>query len=285
MRPLLVSVLAIFIGALPAFAADEDKWVTIKGKFVWDTAKGPAPKRVPLKADNNADVAAKDPDFNSEQWIVNPKNGGIKNVIVWLAPEPTAPAELAALKKSQENETSYKFKSFKPADFHPDLAKPATPTVEIDQPCCRFIPHVVLARAGQDMVIKNSAPCSHNARWISSLNGEHNPIIQSKQEFVIKELKAESYSITVSCDIHKWMRAYVRVYDHPYFALTDADGVFEIKKVPVLGGKLRLFAFHEEAAMHGGKSGRFGHALEVKAGTKDLGEIKLAFGDEKKKDK
>src|SRR5215216_4442279 len=88
--------LLMFFGGLPCLAADEDKWVTVKGKFVWDAAKGPAPKRLPIKADKDPDVAAKDPDFNTENWIVNSKNGGIKNVVVWLVPEP-APAVLADL--------------------------------------------------------------------------------------------------------------------------------------------------------------------------------------------
>jgi hypothetical protein len=286
MRNALAITLTVLIGALPCLAGDADKWVAVRGRFVWDTAKGPAPKRVPLKADKDADVAAKDPDFNSEEWIVNPKNGGIQNVVVWLAPEPTAAADLAALKKAQAENKFFKFPTFKAADIHPDLAKPAKPTVEIDQPCCRFIPHVVLAREGQDMVIKNSAPISHNAHWTSiGPNGEVNPIIPSGQQHVIKGLKAERSSITVSCDMHRWMKAYVRVFDHPYFALTDVDGKFEIKNLPVLGGQLRFFAFHEEAGQHGGPDGRYGKTIEVKPGTAELGEIKLDFKsktDEKK---
>src|SRR5262245_54792250 len=86
-RTLLIG-LAVLVPTLPCSAADDDKWVTIKGRFVWDEAKGPAPKRTPIKADKDADLAAKDPDFNTEDWIIHPKSGGIKNVVVWLAPEP-----------------------------------------------------------------------------------------------------------------------------------------------------------------------------------------------------
>jgi hypothetical protein len=68
-------------------------------------------------------------------------------------------------------------------------------------------------------------------------------------------------------------------------ALTDVDGKFEIKNLPVLGGQLRFFAFHEEAGQHGGPDGRYGKTIEVKPGTAELGEIKLDFKsktDEKK---
>lgn len=272
MRGLLIPTLVLLIPALPCSAEDDGKWVTVKGRFIWDTDKGPAPKRAPLKADKDANVAAMDKDFNSEEWIVNAKNGGIKNVVVWLTPEPTA-EELKALATRKIRELP----SFKPADIHPKLAKPAQQAVEMDQPCCRFIPHFVLARTGQDMVIKNSAPITHNARWISDKNGEFNFIISSGKDYVVKDLKAETHSITISCDIHKWMRAYVRVFDHPYFALTDEDGKFAIKDVPVLKGKLRLLAFHEEGAQHGGVKGRAGQSIDVKPGAVDLGAIKLDF--------
>src|SRR6478736_1836792 len=190
MTRLVASCLFAAIAVLPARAADDQKWVTVKGKFVWDTAKGPAPKRAPIKADKDEQVAAKDPDFNTEDWIVNPKNGGIKNVVVWLAPEP-APAVLADL-ESRKLKT---FPSFDKKDIHPALAKPAKPAVEIDQPCCRFIPHVVLAREGQGMVIKNSAPVNHSAYWVSVKNGEFNPNIPSKDQYVIKALVAETRPI------------------------------------------------------------------------------------------
>lgn len=273
--------LLLVVPTVDCRAADEDNWATIRGQFVWDAAKGPAPKRTPIQADKDADVAAKDPDFNTEEWVVNPKNGGIKNVIVWLGPELTAAQvqELAATGKLKA------IPSFKADDVHPDLAKPAKPVVEIDQPCCRFIPHIVLARTGQDIVIKNSAPISHNAWWVSVKNGEFNPIITSKGEHVVKNLVAEPGMITVKCSMHKWMNAWVRVFDHPYFALTNDDGNFEIAKAPVSGPRARLYAWQESAGWHGGNSGRYGQSIPVKPGKNDLGAIKLAFGETRKAEK
>ncbi len=122
---------------LPLWANAQD--VTIKGQIVWDSARGPAPKRVPLKATKDQELAAKDKDFNSEEYIVDAVSGGIKNVAVWLAPEPSA-ADLKAFKANRIKD----FPSFKPGDIHPKLAKVEKKTHEIDQPCCRFIPHVVL---------------------------------------------------------------------------------------------------------------------------------------------
>jgi plastocyanin len=275
MRKLFALGLLAMIPALAARGAD-DKWVTVKGRIVWDTAKGTPPARQPVKATKDEEVCAKDKDFNTEDWVVNTKSGGIRNVVVWLAPEP-AGDKAAALQKAQADNKTFVFASFKAADIHPD-AKPAKNEVEIDQPCCRFIPHVVVAQAGQDMVIKNSASVPHNAKWVSRENGEINPLLPAGGQHVVKGLKGERFPIEISCSIHPWMKAWVRVFDHPYFAVTDEDGNFEIKNAPVLDGKLRMFIWQENG-MSGGKAGRFGQTLEVKPGTLDLKEIKFKVGD------
>jgi hypothetical protein len=251
-----------------------DQWVTIKGRIVWDDAKGAPPKRTEIKPTKDEEVCAKDKEFLAEDWIVNAKTKGIKNVVVSLAPEPEG-AQLTDLQKAQKEGKSFVFPSFKATSIHPDLAKPAKNEVEIDQPCCRFIPHVVVARAGQDMVIKNSAPVPHNAKWVSRENGEINPLLPAGGQHAVKDLKAERFPIEISCSIHPWMKAWVRVFDHPYFALTDENGNFEIKNAPVLSGKLRMFIWQENG-YHNRNDGRFGQTIEVKPGSLDLKELKFA---------
>jgi hypothetical protein len=275
MRKLFALGLVTLIPAFAAQAADDDKWVTVKGRIVW-AGKGAPPKQMAIKPTKDEEVCAKDKDFNTEEWVVNQKTGGIKNVVVWLAPEP-AGAAIQALQKAQKDNKSYTFASFAAADIHPKLAKPAKGSVEIDQPCCRFIPHIVLAREGQDMIIKNSASVPHNAKWTSRENNEINPLIPAGGQFKLEApLKAEKFPIEVACSIHPWMKAWVRVFDHPYYALTDADGNFEIKNAPILAGKLRMFVWQESAGLLGGNAGRFGETIQVKPGSMDLKEIKFA---------
>ncbi|WP_020469240.1 cupredoxin domain-containing protein [Zavarzinella formosa] len=256
--------------------ADETKtapagdWVTVKGKIVWDEAKGAPPKRTPIKATKDEEVAAKDKEFLTEDWVVNTKNGGIKNVVVWLAPEPTA-AQLADLKSKKLKV----FPSFDPKDVNPAMAKPVKPTVEIDQPCCRFIPHIVVAQEGQKLVIKNSSIIPHNAKYVGNENGEGNPLIPAGGAFTLPNpLVKEKFPVELSCSIHPWMKAYIRVFDHPYFAVTDADGNFEIKNAPVLKGKLRMFVWQDNG-YSGGAAGAQGSTFDVKPGTLDRGAIKF----------
>jgi hypothetical protein len=266
--------LIALVGILSPIALHaQGKWVTVKGTVIWDSDKKPAPKQTPIKATKDQEVAAKDKEFLTEDWVVSPKTGGIKNVFVWLAPEPSA-ADLAALKARKLRD----FPSFKPADINPALAKLVKDTVEIDQPCCRFIPHVLAAREGQKLVIKNSAPIPHNTNYIGGVkNGVGGfPFIMAGDQFTLPNpLVADRAPISLTCSIHFWMKAFVRVFDHPYFAVTGADGNFEIKDAPVLDGKLRIFYWQESVGFDGGTVGVLGESIAVKPGTVDLGKKKL----------
>ena len=128
------------------------------------------------------------------------------------------------------------------------------------------------------MVIKNSAPVPHNAKWTSRENGEINPLLPAGGQFQVQNpLKAERFPINVECSIHPWMKAYVWVFKHPYFAVTDDDGKFEIKDAPVMNGKLRLVAWQDNGFL-GGREGRMGQPITVKPGAVDLGDIKFTTG-------
>ena len=252
--------------------ADAEKWVTINGRIIWDKSKGEPPKRVPILPSKDEEVARKDPDFFTEDWIINQKNMGIKNVVIWLAPEPTA-EQLQQLEQLKEKKRR-QLPSFQKSDIHPSLAEPSSEKVRMDAPCCRFIPHVVVAREGQDFEFRSTAPVPHNVKWTSYENGPIGALRPSDGDLDVLNLRAERFPIEVACSIHPWMKAWVRVFDHPYFGLTDHDGRFEIKNAPVLSGKLRILIWQESGGLHGGAEGRFGRTIEVTGGMKDLGDIK-----------
>ena len=56
------------------------------------------------------------------------------------------------------------------------------------------------------------------------------------------------------------MNGYVRIFDHPYYAVTDEDGKFEIKNAPV--GQFRIVYWHENG-LRGGAKGRFGEPIKI----------------------
>ena len=261
-----LALVATFLAV--SVASADDKWVTVKGQVVFPKDK-PVPKREPLNVTQDKDHCLSKGDILDESVIVNPKNNGVKNVVVWLRPDDTDP-------KSK----------FTPEQIYPDDARRKPAEVVIDQPCCMFAPRVTCARVGDTLVVKNSAPVPHNFFWSSTNNGEHNKTVPKMDKWVMKDdaatepwkLVPESTPIQYKCTIHGWMTGYVRVFDHPYYAVTDADGKFEIKNAPV--GKFRIVYWHENG-FRGGAEGRFGEEIEIKKEGTELKPTDFDVGPKK----
>ena len=49
--------------------------------------------------------------------------------------------------------------------------------------------------------------------------------------------------IRVKCNVHSWMRSWVAVMEHPYFAVSGDDGTFSMSNVPP--GEYAVEAWHE----------------------------------------
>ena len=121
---------------------------------------------------------------------------------------------------------------------------PPSGTAQIDQKNCRYHPHVFGMRVGQTLEIVNSDPTLHNIHALPKGNQEFNtgqPIqgMKTTHTFTAKEVM-----VPFKCDVHGWMNAYVGVLDHPYYAVTDKDGKFELKGLPP--GTYTIEAWHEK---------------------------------------
>jgi hypothetical protein len=163
------------------------------------------------------------------------------------------------------------FKDKKPLPIHPNLQKVAEDKVVVDQPVCAFIPHALAMREGQILVAKNSSPVPHNIKWTGAKN-MGNVTVPAGQEYAIKGLETERLPMQIECNFHPWMKGYVGIFSHPYYALTDANGNFEIKDAPA--GKYRVVVWN--TAYNGGAEGRKGIEVTVPVGkTTDLGEIQF----------
>jgi len=239
-----MAALAIIAGVA---GADDQKWGTIKGQVILDVKERPKPKKLDVTKDKKH-CLSKGTLFD-DAWTVN-KNLGVRWVIVWMKPQPGGSK----------------------LPIHPNLAKISGKNPVLDQPCCQFEPHCLAMREGQELLIKNSAPVAHN----SNVAGLVNPLIGAGGEYLVKAEILPAYKLPrqISCSIHPWMKAWVLVCDHPYFAVTDKDGKFEIKNAPA--GKYRLVVWHEKVGYLGGAAGRDGMNITIKPnGTTDLKQIKL----------
>lgn len=120
---------------------------------------------------------------------------------------------------------------------------PKDPVV-IDQRECTYVPRVAGIVAGQKVVVKNSDGTFHNV-W-GRLAGKdlfNKPQGPKAAELTVDPSAAKAGDVVeLKCGVHAWMQGYIAVQDSPYFAVTDDQGKFEIKDLPV--GTYTLEAWH-----------------------------------------
>lgn len=232
MRPAACAAL-LALAAL-ADARPPEAWVTVSGQVV-------LPPEVPLPGAKLLPNGAPD-----ERVVVDAKTRGVKNVVVWLRPD------------NQDSKARLAADEIHPADAR---RKPREWWV-MNQPQGVYEPRIVTARVGDTLGVANLAAVPCNFVWDSANNGVANVLIAPGRTFQLPApLAAETAPIVYKSALAPQAVGYVRVFDHPYAALTDADGRFELRDAPV--GKYRLVYWHEKVGFKDGKAGRFGDRVEI----------------------
>jgi hypothetical protein len=235
---------------LTAEARAQGNFGTIKGQLVWGGPDVPPAKNLVEvgAAAKDPMVCAKNAPIISRELAVDPSTKGIRYGFAYLVrPQGTNPDAVKAL-----------------------VAKAAK--VEIDQKNCEFLPYVAALHQDQPLVLKSSDPTNHNVRFSAFTNAPFNQILPPNGQVEVK-LVAERRPIPLACDIHPWMKGYVMVFDHPFFAITGEDGSFEITGVPA--GAHNLVVWQETKGYVTEGLAR-GMPVTVKAGgVTDVGAIKL----------
>ena len=72
--------------------------------------------------------------------------------------------------------------------------------------------------------------------------------------------------VPFKCDVHPWMFAWVGVVDHPFFAVTGADGSFSLEGLPP--GTYTIEAWHESLGAQ---------TQTVTIGEQETGDITFLF--------
>ncbi len=115
--------------------------------------------------------------------------------------------------------------------------------VELDQNGCKYVPHVMGVVAGQTIEILNSDNTTHNIHPTPKSNREWNESQGPKSMPLEKSFPREELMLAVKCNQHPWMKMYVNVVKHSFFAVSGKDGKFEIKGLPP--GDYTIAAVHE----------------------------------------
>jgi Carboxypeptidase regulatory-like domain len=199
-------------GAAPAAAPAAGGSASVSGKVAFE-GTAPSPEKVKLSADPKCAAMHQG---GLERVAIAVKDGGVGDVLVYV-------------------------KSGAKGNF----PAPAE-AVLLDQKGCDYHPHMVVMRTGQPLRIRNSDDTLHNIHPRPQANPEFN-IGQPRQGMESvregdKTFTKPEVMIPVGCDVHPWMRAYISVMDHPFFAVTKDDGTFEIKGLPA--GEYEIEAYH-----------------------------------------
>ncbi len=175
---------------------------------------GEAPKPRKIQMDSDPVCAQKNPNATSEDVIVN--DGKLQNVFVYVKGGPI------------------EGKTFK---------VPETEVV-LDQIGCQYVPHVLGIMARQKLKIVSSDPTSHNVHPTPKNNPEWNETQPPGAGPIEKTFNRPEVMIPVKCNQHAWMKAYIGVLSHPFYAVTGKDGSYTIKGLPP--GEYEVEAYHEK---------------------------------------
>ena len=118
-----------------------------------------------------------------------------------------------------------------------------TEAVAFEQKGCMYQPHVVALRANQKLKVVNSDNTTHNIHPIPANNREWNKA-EPAGTTMEESFPREEIAIPVKCNVHPWMKSYIGVFKHPYFAVTGKDGSFQLPNLPP--GEYTVEAWHEK---------------------------------------
>ena len=210
--------LAVCVFAIAGMAAAQSSYQgvavhdpgTIKGTVKW---AGPLPHIPTLPINKDPEIC--DPDSHKirdlERLIVSPQ-GGVANTVVFLKD----------------------ISSGKPMDI-------PEPRRFLDQKHCRYEPHILLVPEKGPLQLKSSDATLHTVHMDGAAT--YNLPVPFTNQIVTRNMQTAGLA-NVRCNGgHTWMNAEILVVSHPYYAVTDESGNFELTDVPA--GKYEIVAWHE----------------------------------------
>ena len=224
LKPLAITVTAILLVIVPSKSPGQDpssskqayvrtgQEATLSGAV---TFTGKVPKA--LKIDTSADpiCAEGNVDTTTEWFVVS--NDRLANVLVYVS--------------AGEVLERYSFEA------------PSTAIV-MERKSCRYEPHVLGLQVDQPLIIINSDNTQHNIHPTPKNNAEWNQTQPEGAPPLVKTFARPELSIPFKCNQHPWEKAYVSVFNHPFYAVSDVEGNFKIEGLPP--GSYKITAWHEK---------------------------------------
>jgi len=184
---------------------------TLSGTVTF-TGKSPKPVKIDMSADPSC--YEYDPDPKTEWFVVN--NEKLANVLVYV---------------TSNTLDNYSF-------------EPPTSAVELQHKACRYEPHVLGIQARQPLMIMSGDSTHHNTHPNPQNNPEWNQTQPPGAPPIVKTFQRAEVLIPFKDNQHPWEKAYVSVFNHPFFAVSDAEGNYKIAGLPP--GTYKITVWHEK---------------------------------------
>jgi len=215
----LLSCLAWLLTAISGYAEyeiiDVSDGGTVKGQAVW---KGSIPKLPPLKV--FADLDSCGTHVPSPALRIDPATNGIHEVLVYLE----------RVERGKSAATAYPLRMGKSASHPTGWA-------------CQFERHMIPFVRTAEVALINFEPILHNPHLFSEKQSLFNIAMPTANREIATTLgRARGVGLRLQCDVHVHMNAWAAALEHPYFAVTDEQGKFEIAGIPP--GSYTLVAWH-----------------------------------------
>ncbi|HEY4258491.1 MAG TPA: carboxypeptidase regulatory-like domain-containing protein [Candidatus Udaeobacter sp.] len=178
---------------------------------------GNAPERIRIDMSQDPVCSMAGGDNFAEQYVVH--DGKLANVYVYVKDGPAAAMSAPAA---------------------------TTAPVVLDQVGCRYVPHVIAVMRGGSVEFRNSDGTMHNIHTMPSVTANKEIDISqgSKGAPQVREFPQPEVMMPVRCNNHPWMNAFINVSATSFFAVTDANGHFDIRGLPA--GSYTLAVVHEK---------------------------------------
>lgn len=223
-------------------------WATLKGRFLFGGTPG---ERKVLTVDKDMEVCSRDGMKLYDQSLrIDPATKGLADVVLFVR------------KSTRVKESS-----------------PSGDPLVFDQKNCEFITPVFAARVGRQVDVRNSDPIGHN----TNISGTpFNQLIPNGGGSIFTPAAETGMPVSVTCNIHPWMKAYAVFRKDGYVAVSSVDGSFELPDLPA-GEPLEFQVWHPRASgglkldrpdLKWNPKGRFQVTLEPDA-VKDLGTFEV----------
>jgi len=196
----------IVFGAVLAFTTAAHAGGGIKGSVVFD-GEPPAPKKITPTTDT---AICGQQNLVDESLIVDPKTKGVRSVAIWIK----------GSKRSKKDEAPI-----------------------IDNRRCRYEPHLVIARAGEPLTIRNRDPFLHTTKAQTDKGKVLFNVALPVRDQTVERKLAKPGAYELVCDVHTWMKGWALVLEDEIATVTADDGTFALTDLPA--GMHTLELWHE----------------------------------------